>query len=163
MPDTGTISESAEVLGSQDENITDLSSEQDSYIPGSSKVTSALHIESTAVSELKTKAKARQRQKRRSLRRGLPGSRGTASLRVTVSPTRPTTDQAAAATTVPPSSNKELEGGEAIGPVKLALDVINHDQGPSLSLKFDLDGVPECFTAGLEEPPWDDFLGMMTP
>lgn len=157
LPITGTISGSTEALGSRDKNI----SKRDSNLPGSSKVKSALGINSTAISEHKAKTKTTwQRQKGRSARGGLSGSRGTASLRVTVTSTRPT--EAAAATNVPHHSNKELERGVVIDPVKSALDG-NLDQDPRLSLKFDLDGVLACYTAGLEEPPWDDFLGMMTP
>lgn len=145
---TGAISCNPEAFGSRGSNIVDVSSKQASDTPVTLKVTSAFDIQRTDTPECNTRAKAKLKRKGR--------SRGSGS--VTRSSTQPV--EAAAATNIlPPHSNKEPEG-EAVDLVKLALEG-NHDQDPRSLLNIDLDGLQDCYTAGLEVPPWDDFPGLM--
>lgn len=144
---TGAISSNPEAYDSRGSNIVNLSSEQASDIPGPSKLTSAFDIQRSCTHECNTRTKAKLKRK---------GSRGSGS--VTRNSTQPI--EAAAATNIlPPHSNKEPEG-EAVDLIKLALEG-NHDQDPGSLLNIDLDGLQDCYTAGLEVPPWDDFPGLM--
>lgn len=142
-------------LDSGGENIANLSSEQDSDRRGSLKAASA--FDSTAISEQQTKSKIKQRLKRSGRSTGFLKSPETASPPVTGNSIQPV--RAAAANNAPPSSRKEPEG-EAVDLDKFALDE-NHDQDLGSLLNFDVDGLQDCFTAGLEEPPWDDFSSVM--
>lgn len=155
---TGANSSTPVALDSGCENVANLSSEQDSDKPESLKVTSAFDIKSTAISEHQTKSKTKQRLKRSSRTSGVFKSPVIASHPATGNSTQPA-EVAAATTNVPPHPGKEQKG-EAVDLIKLALDE-NHDQDLGSLLNFDVDGLQDCFTAGLEEPPWDDFSSVM--
>ncbi|OWM69004.1 hypothetical protein CDL15_Pgr025191 [Punica granatum] len=154
---SGAISSLPEVFDTRGENTANLSPEQDSEKPGSSKVTSAFDVKSTAVSECQTKTSTRQRLQNSSRSSGFLESPETASLPVTGNPTQPI--GVAAATNIPPYVTKE-PGGESMDLDKFALDG-NHDQDLGSLLNFDVDGLQDCDTAGLEVPPWDDFSSVM--
>ncbi|KAK4758209.1 hypothetical protein SAY87_019510 [Trapa incisa] len=155
---SGANSSTPRPLDSGCENMANPSSKQNYDKLVSLKVTSAFDIKSTAISEHQTKSKTKQRLKRCNRSCGNFNSPS-----FTPNPTSGNSIQplrVAAATSVLLHPEKEKQEGEAIDLDKLALDEHNEQDLGSL-LNFDVDGLQDCFTAGLEEPPWDDFSSVM--